>query len=178
MGYKTAKRSFYLGTLLKFLTSADASGFFPRLGLRRAPGILLLAAAFFPMERAITIPVTVTVDFGPLGRARLVRFVRVWSGSTVVDALRKVSDVTQGTVCCDPRDVESIGGFRCDPKRQGWWLYEVNGAFGTVSARRMILGGGDQVRWFYVYRKVRSNSIRESAPAAQPASPNPPRPAP
>jgi hypothetical protein len=128
-----------------------------RLTGRRLAGILLLAAAAFSFVRALTIPITVTVDFGPLGREGIVRSIRVWKGSTVLDALRKVSDVTQGTVCCDPQDVESIGGFRCDPKRQGWWLYEVNGAFGTVSAYRYILGDGDRVRWFYVYRKVRAN---------------------
>jgi len=145
----------------------------PHLGLRWAAGILLLATAFFTVGWALTFPVTVTVDFAPLGRASVVRSIRVWKGSTVVDALRKASDVTQGTVCCDPQDVESIGGFRCDPKRQGGWVYEVNGAFGTVSAHRYTLGDGDRVRWFYVDRKFRSNLNRISASVLTRPSPHP-----
>ena len=90
---------------------------------RRAVAVALLALAGLSAWRAATIPVTVTVDFGPLGRARSVRALRVWRGSSVVDALRGVQDVTQGVVCCDPKDVKSIGGFECDFKNKGWWLY-------------------------------------------------------
>jgi plastocyanin len=114
-------------------------------------GLCALAAAY-PAWRLVTLPISVVVDFGPLGPETLVRRVRVLRGASAVDALRRVSDVTQSYVCCDPNDVESVGGFACDPENEGWWLYEVNGEYGPVSAHRFILASGDQVRWYYVRR--------------------------
>jgi len=98
------------------------------------------------------IRVQVTIDFGPANKPTLFKVVDVPDGATVLDATKIVASVTQAFVCCDPKDVESINGVKCNPEREGWWLYEVNGSKGPVSAYRFRLAEGDRVRWYYVVK--------------------------
>jgi plastocyanin len=91
----------------------------------------------------------VEVDYGPKGKPPLKKSLTLKEGSTVVDATRATVDLKQGFVCCDPKDVETIGGVKCDPENEGWWLYDINGEKGQVSACRYLLADGDRIRWFY-----------------------------
>ncbi len=103
--------------------------------------------------------VQVEVDFGPIGKPTLRKSVEVKEGNTALDATKMAVPLKQAFVCCDPEDVETIDGVKCDPEREGWWLYEVNGAKAPVSAHRFRLAEGDRVRWYYVIQ----GSIKEAS---------------
>jgi hypothetical protein len=92
--------------------------------------------------------VEVELDKGHRG-ARKSKKVVLPPGSTVVDATKAAWPTRQGFVCCDPKDVKAIEGLSCDPKAKEWWLYEVNGKMGKVSAHRRVLKDGDRVTWKY-----------------------------
>jgi hypothetical protein len=131
------KQDFFLGTLLF---------------LALVPTATLLAA-----EPEASIRVKVEVDDGPQGRATERKKVLLPKGSTVVDATKAVAKMEQGFVCCDAKDVRTLNGVRCDPKKNGWWLYEVNGKMGQVAAHRYVLKEGDRVTWRYrVLKDTRS----------------------
>ncbi len=113
---------------------------------------LLLPVFFAPLGVSgseSVIHVKVEVDFGPKGKKPVKKTVTLPKGSTVVEATKAVAELKQGFVCCDMRDVETIGGVRCDPENEGWWLYDINGEKGPVSAYRYLLEDGDKVTWRY-----------------------------
>jgi len=114
------------------------------LFLALVPTATLLAA-----EPGASIHVKVEVDDGPRGKATQRKKIVLPQGSTVVDATRAAADMEQGFVCCDAKDVKTLNGVRCDPKKNGWWLYEVNGKMGQVAAHRHVLKEGDRVTWRY-----------------------------
>jgi hypothetical protein len=95
------------------------------------------------------IHVRVEVDYGPKANPTLVKTVALKPGSSVVDATRAVAEVLQGVVCCDPRDVLAIGGVQCDPQNKSWWIYDLNGSKGPVSAFRCLVVEGDRITWRY-----------------------------
>ena len=115
--------------------------------------IASLLASAAPLLAAGTpgamIHVQIEVDYGPKAKPSLKKKISLKNGSTVVDATRAAVDLKQGFVCCDPKDVETIGGVKCDPENEGWWLYDINGEKGPVSAYRCLLTDGDKVRWYY-----------------------------
>ncbi len=115
------------------------------IALLLAPAPTLLAAG----ASGALIHIKVEVDYGPKAKATLKKSVILKQGSTVVDATRAAVELKQGFVCCDPKDVETIGGVKCDPENEGWWLYDINGEKGPVSAYRCLLSDGDKVRWYY-----------------------------
>jgi len=112
--------------------------------LALVPTATLLAAA-----PGASIQVKVEVDDGPQGKATQRKKVLLPKGSTVVDATRATAEMEQGFVCCDAKDVRILNGLKCDPKKNGWWLYEVNGKMGQVAAHRYVLKEGDRVTWRY-----------------------------
>jgi hypothetical protein len=116
-------------------------------------GVLILAAPLFAAGSGDhTIRVTVEVDYGPKDKPSIKKVVKLKEGSTVVDATKAVTDLKQGFVCCDMKDVETIGGVKCDAENEGWWLYDINGEKGPVSAYRCLLVDGDRVSWRYRMR--------------------------
>jgi hypothetical protein len=116
-----------------------------------AAAMILSAAGFWGAARASgwIIRVKVEVDYGPKGKPTFEKTVYLKKGSTVVEATKAVVDLSQGVVCCDLRDVQTIGGVQCDPKNQGWWLYDVNEKKGPVAAYRYLLADGDRLAWHY-----------------------------
>jgi hypothetical protein len=114
-----------------------------------------LSAPLLAGGSADGIRVKVELDFGPADRKKVKKEVVLKAGATVTDATRAVAELKQGFVCCDAKDVEGIDGVRCDPKKGGWWLYEVNGKKGNLPAHRFQLRDGDRLVWRYrVLRKV------------------------
>ncbi len=100
------------------------------------------------------------LDYGSQGKATLKKFLVLPSGSSVVDATRAVAKVQQGVVCCDPRDVEAIDRVKCDPANKTWWIYDLNGKKGQVSAFRCLLVEGDRVTWHY--KKVKITGLKKT----------------
>jgi len=110
---------------------------------------LVPTASLLAAVPGASIHVRVEVDDGPQGKATDRKKVLLPKGSTVVDATRAAAKMEQGFVCCDAKDVRTLNGVRCDPKKNGWWLYEVNGKMGQVAAHRYVLKEGDRVTWRY-----------------------------
>lgn len=98
---------------------------------------------------AAGIRVKVELDFGPAGKKEVKKEIVLKAGATVTDATKAIVELKQGFVCCDAKDVEAIGGVKCDPEKEGWWLYEINGEKGPVSAHRFLLEDGDRIVWRY-----------------------------
>ncbi len=98
---------------------------------------------------AASIHVWVEIDYGTQEKQLVKKSILLKPGSTVVDATKRAVGVTQGFVCCNPKDVESIDGVKCDAEKGIWWLYEINGKKGQVSACRYLLEDGDCVTWRY-----------------------------
>jgi plastocyanin len=111
--------------------------------------LLAFLPALLPAAAGKDIHVGLEIDYGPANKKSIKKTVTLPEGSTVLDALIKAAPAEQGLVCCNKKDVESIDGVKCDPESESWWLYEINGHKGPVSAFRLILEDGDNVRWFY-----------------------------
>ena len=96
-----------------------------------------------------TFDVMLEVDFGPAGKPAVRQTVRVEAGATPRDATEKVFPVERGAVCCDPREVSTIGGVASDSATNRWWTVSVNGSKKGVSPYKSRLKPGDVVRWEY-----------------------------
>ncbi len=123
-----------------------SSHIFIALAIFLAP---MLAAQRASAASTTTIRVEVEIDYGPAKKMGEKKTISIPEGSTVLDALMKVAPADQGLICCTGKDVEAIGGVKCDPESESWWLYDINGHKGPVSAFRLILVDGDKIRWYY-----------------------------
>ena len=94
------------------------------------------------------IPVTVRVDFGPLGKPPLEESILLTRGSTPKDAVSVLYPVKSGMVCCDTREVAEIDGVPIDAAKNRWWMVKVNGN-GNVSPFHTKLQAGDRIEWLY-----------------------------
>ena len=104
--------------------------------------------AFFVKER---IPVSVRVDFGPLGKPPFEESALVTRGSTPKDAVSVFYPLKSGMVCCDTREVAEIDGVPIDAAKGRWWMVRVNGD-SNVSPFHTQLKPGDRVEWVYTER--------------------------
>jgi hypothetical protein len=68
-------------------------------------------------------------------------------GASVFDALRKVAEVEYDDYPGLGVFVKSIDNLSNTGNK--WWLYKVNGVYGTVSASRFLLENQDSVVWEY-----------------------------
>jgi len=68
-------------------------------------------------------------------------------GTSVFDALRKVAKVEYDDYPGLGVFVKSIDNISNTGSK--WWLYKVNGVYGTVSASRFLLENRDNVVWEY-----------------------------
>jgi hypothetical protein len=96
------------------------------------------------------IEVTVTIDFGLAGRARLERTVTVATKSTVLEALMTSAAVITAPKYGMEHFVEEIDGIKNDFAKDRGWRFEVNGYCSNVPAERYLLKTGDWIKWLYV----------------------------
>ena len=73
-------------------------------------------------------------------------FFAAW-GTSVFDALRRVAEVEYDDYPGLGVFVKSIDNLSNTGNK--WWLYKVNGVYGTVSASRFLLENRDSVVWEY-----------------------------
>ncbi len=95
-----------------------------------------------------TIPVTVSVDFGPADKPAREETLHVNPGSTPKDVVSILYPVQSGAACCDTREVAGIDGVRVDPANNRWWKCRLNGST-KVGPFRTVLKSGDRVEWTY-----------------------------
>lgn len=71
----------------------------------------------------------------------------ITKGTSVFDALKKVAEVDYEIYPSLGVFVKSIDNLPNTGSK--WWLYKVNGVYGTVSASRFLLDNQDNVVWEY-----------------------------
>lgn len=78
--------------------------------------------------------------------------IKIPAGSSPVEALMAVTDIKQGLVCADSREVQCIHGTCWDPYKNKWWALRVNGNEQNSSPAGTKLYDGDVVEWVFVDR--------------------------
>ena len=95
------------------------------------------------------LPVTLRVDFGPVGKPAYEGALMVDAGSTPKDLVSVAFPIQSGSICCNTREVSAIDGVRTEPARNRWWTCRLNGS-ARVSPHRTPLHRGDRVEWMFV----------------------------
>jgi len=96
-----------------------------------------------------TFPITMSVDFGPAGKATHHSTLDVEKGTTPKEAVSQAFPIISGKSCCSLREVISIDGVRVDPAKRRWWTCWVNGSK-NISPQNYKLRPGDRVEWKYI----------------------------
>jgi hypothetical protein len=101
------------------------------------------------------IELTMTIDFGTVGKSPFEKRLNVSEKSTVLDALMAVVPVTTSPRYSMDHFVEEIDGIRNDYANDRGWHFEVNGYRSNVPAERYQVKGGDWVKWLYLEGKCK-----------------------
>ena len=96
------------------------------------------------------IQVTVTIDFGPTGKAGVEKVVAVPEKSTVLDALSASARVVTLPRYGMDHFVDAVEEIENDFAAERGWRFQVNGRNSNVPAERYLLKNGDWIRWSYV----------------------------
>jgi len=96
------------------------------------------------------IVVTVTIDFGSIGRDALEATITLADRSTVFEALRIAVPVVTSHKFGMDHFVEEIDAIRNDFAADRGWHFEVNGYRSNVPAERYLVKDRDWIKWMYV----------------------------
>ena len=111
-------------------------------------GILVLAlgGTYTYHRNSENATVTLIIDYGTLKEKDVYENVKMPENSTVLDLLRKVTDVvTEETQY--GKMVVSINGVSQDKDKGLWWTYTVNGKIAETGAETKLLHDGDVIQW-------------------------------
>ena len=111
-------------------------------------GILVLAlgGTYTYHRNSENATVTLIIDYGTLKEKDVYEDVKMPENSTVLDLLRKVTDVgTEETQY--GKMVVSINGVSQDKDKSLWWTYTVNGKIAETGAETKLLNDGDVIQW-------------------------------
>lgn len=111
-------------------------------------GILVLAlgGTYTYHRNSENATVTLIIDYGTLKEKDVYEDVKMPENSTVLDLLRKVTDVvTEETQY--GKMVVSINGVSQDKDKGLWWTYTVNGKIAETGAETKLLHDGDVIQW-------------------------------
>ena len=111
-------------------------------------GILVLAlgGTYTYHRNSENATVTLIIDYGTLKEKDVYEDVKMPENSTVLDLLRKVTDVvTEETQY--GKMIVSINGVSQDKDKGLWWTYTVNGKIAETGAETKLLHDGDVIQW-------------------------------
>ena len=111
-------------------------------------GILVLAlgGTYTYHRNSESATVTLIIDYGTLKEKDVYENVKMPENSTVLDLLRKVTDVvTEETQY--GKMIVSINGVSQDKDKGLWWTYTVNGKIAETGAETKLLHDGDVIQW-------------------------------
>ena len=108
--------------------------------------VLALGGTYTYHRNSENATVTLIIDYGTLKEKDVYEDVKMPENSTVLDLLRKVTDVgTEETQY--GKMVVSINGVSQDKDKGLWWTYTVNGKIAETGAETKLLHDGDVIQW-------------------------------
>ena len=108
--------------------------------------VLALGGTYTYHRNSENATVTLITDYGTLKEKDVYEDVKMPENSTVLDLLRKVTDVgTEETQY--GKMVVSINGVSQDKDKGLWWTYTVNGKIAETGAETKLLHDGDVIQW-------------------------------
>ena len=96
------------------------------------------------------IVVTLSIDFGPAGRAPIEKKAAVPAKSTVLDVLSNQLPIATFSRYGMDHFVEEIDGIKNDFAGDRGWRFEINGRRSNVPAERYLVKNGDWIQWLYL----------------------------